>query len=314
MRFKIYLNKKIFFILLFLVISENNLYSIENKIILKIDNEIITSFDVINEIKYLTALNPKIENLEKNKKNLIGQNSLVREKIKKNEILKYVAQIKLDKKFLDSLIEDRYSRLNLNSKKQFLEYLKGYQVNIDVIEKKITIEALWNQLIYSKFSPKLKINKEKLRKQINKTYNKKLRSYLLSEIIFTVSNKDDLKVKYEKINQSILNNGFESAALTYSISDSAQMGGKLGWIREDSLNSKIKDELQKLNIDQITKPFFTPSGYLILKIENIELIKKEYNEEKELNNLINFETNQQLNQFSNNYFNKIKKDIVINEL
>ena len=313
MQFKTCFKKTLICIFFFVIFSEKNLYSLENKIILKIDNEIITSLDIENEVRYLKALNPKINNLDKKKINLIGKNSLIREKIKKKEILKYIDQIKLEKKYLDQLIKNRYSVLNLETKEKFLQYLKNYQVDINVIEEKITIEALWNQIIYSKFSSKLKIDKESLRKEIKKTINKKTKSYLLSEIIFNISDKKNLDNKYKEIKNVILNDGFESAALAYSISNTSELGGKLGWINEDSLNQKIKKKLTNLNKEEITKPIFTNNGYLILKIKDIRLIKKNFDEEKQLNKLIQFKTNQQLNQYSNNYFNKIKKDTNINE-
>ena len=146
----------LFILLNFFFLSD--LYSIENKIILKIENEIITSLDIANEISYLEALNPNIKNLEKDKLNEIAKNSLIRENIKRNELLKYIEEIKLDQKFLSQLIKERYSRLNLTNKDEFLSYLKNYNVNIKIIENKISLEALWNQLIYQKFSSKVKIN------------------------------------------------------------------------------------------------------------------------------------------------------------
>ena len=142
--------KIIIFILLFKFFFLNNLYSIENKIILKIENEIISSLDIENEVTYLKALNPNIKNLKKDELFEVAKNSLIRENIKKIELLKYIEEIKLDEKFLGKLIKDRYSRLNLTNKAEFLNYLKNYNVNIKIIEEKISLEALWNQLIFQK--------------------------------------------------------------------------------------------------------------------------------------------------------------------
>ena len=302
----------LFLLLNFFFLSD--LYSIENKIILKIENEIITSLDIVNEISYLEALNPNIKNLKRNKLNEIAKNSLIRENIKKNEILKYIEEIKLDEKFLSKLIEDRYSRLNLTNKDEFLSYLKNYNVNIKLIEEKISLEALWNQLIYQKFSSKVKINREDLLKEIDADLSIGEKNFLLSEIVFKLENKKDLNKKYLEIKEEILKVGFETAALTYSISDSSNLGGKLGWIKESSLNKIIKNNLDKLNKNEITNPIFTPNGYILLKIDDIKFTKKNYDKKKLLDNLIISRTNQQLNQYSNIYFNKIKKDTNINEL
>jgi peptidyl-prolyl cis-trans isomerase SurA len=314
MQSKICLNKKLIFLpLLYLILFLSNLYAIENKIVLKINNEIVTSLDIKNEIQYLKSLNPSIKNLSQEKINLIGKNSLIREKIKENEILKYVENIQIEKKILDKLINNRYSKLDFSTKNQFLEYLKINQVDINIIEKKISIEAVWNQLIYSKFSSKVKIDENNLKKKIKGLNDKKKKSYLLSEIFFKISDKKILNTKYDEIKNIILENGFESAALTYSISDSSEIGGKLEWIEENSLNKTIKENLSKLEKDSFTRPIFTQNGYLILKIRDIKFTQIQYDEESQLKKLIDYETNQQLNQYSNNYFNKIKKDIIINE-
>ena len=306
--------KLITFILLFKFFFLNNLYSIENKIILKIENEIISSLDIENEVTYLKALNPNIKNLKKDELFEVAKNSLIRENIKKIELLKYIEEIKLDEKFLGKLIKDRYSRLNLTNKAEFLNYLKNYNVNIKIIEEKISLEALWTQLIFQKFSQKVKINKENLIKEIKDDLNLGEKNFLLSEIIFTLEDKKDLNKKYSEIKNAILKVGFENAALTYSISDSSNLGGKLGWIKESSLNKTIQNNLAKLNKNEITNPIFSPNGYIVLKIDDIKFTKKNYDKKQVLDNLIKSRTNQQLNQFSNMYFNKIKKNTNINVL
>ncbi len=305
---------KVLIIYIFSFFILNFVNAFENKIIIKIENEIITSVDLENEKKYLTALNPNIKNLENNKLNIISKNSLVREKIKENEILKYVETIKLDENFLNELIRQRYSRLNLNNKNQFINYINNYNLDIGTIEKKISIEALWNQLIYQKFSKNVKIDKEELKEQIKIQFQKNEKNFLLSEIIFKITKKENLNKKYNEILESINIDGFESAALSFSISDSSNVGGKLGWIKQSSLNKEINNKLKNLDEGDISKPIFTPNGYMILKIDKIKFIKKKYNEDFELNELIKQKTNQQLNQQSIIYFNKIKKNTNINEL
>jgi len=305
--------KNIIIFILFLIIS-NNANAIENKIIIKIENEIITTIDIENEKNYLKTLNPNIKDLENNRLNLISKNSLIREKIKENEILKYVENIKLDEEFLNRLIAERYSRLNLSNKSQFLSYLENRKINIDTIEKKISIEALWNQLIYQKFYKNIKIDNTKLKQQIKKEINKKEKNFLLSEILFKIDNKENLDKKYLEILQFVNEESFESAALTFSISDSSSLGGKLGWIKESSLNKVINEELVNLKKGDVTKPIFTPNGYLVLKIDNIEFLKQKFDEEARLKELIKTKTNQQLNQQSIIYFNKVKKNTNIYEL
>ncbi len=305
---------RLLLISIIIFIPLKNISALENKIITKIENEIITTIDVENEKNYLKALNPNIRNIDDKRLNLISKNSLIREKIKENEILKYTDKIKLDEKFLNVLVEQRYSRLNFNDKDQFLNFIIGYNIDIKTIEKKLSIEALWNQLIYQKFSKNIKIDKNKLIEEIKIKFAEGEKNFLLSEILFKINNKKNLKKKYSEIIKDINKENFESAALIHSISDSSSFGGKLGWIKESSLNETINSELINLKKGDISKPIFTPNGYLILKIDEIKYIKRKYNEKNELNELIKLKTNQQLNQQSIIYFNKIKKNTSINEL
>ena len=309
----IYISKKIFLLIFYFLILNTNLYSYENKIILKIENEIITSVDLDNELRYLSALNPKIKQLNDNEQRNISKNSIIREKIKKIEILKFTDDFKIRDNLLEDIIKSRYTKLNFKKKEEFYKYLKSYNINIETLKEKIAIEIIWNQLIYSKFSKKVKINENEIKDKIKKLSNKKVKSYDLSEILFTISNKNELTKKYKEIKNSISKNGFEISASKFSISDSSNLGGKLGWIKEASLNKKIISELKPLSKNSISKPIFTPNGYLVLKINNMKIENKKNDEKIELQNIINYERNLQLNQYSKNYFNKLKKNISINE-
>ena len=264
-------NKKIqfFLLIIFLFLSEN-IYALENKILIKVNNEIITSIDVNSEINYLIALNKKIENLNKEKKYNIAKNSLIREKIKKIELLNYIKKIEVEEKISDEILKSTYLRLGINSKEEFLKYIKNYNINIKTIVEKVSIEILWNQLIVSKFSDQIKIDKEQLKNKVLMRDNKKIKKYLLSEILFNVSNNNELQTKLDKIKTSITELGFENTAAIYSTSDSSKIGGKLDWINESVLSKKIRGELNGISIGGLTNPIVTPGGFLLLKIENIK--------------------------------------------
>ena len=308
-------NKKIqfFLLIIFLFLSEN-IYALENKILIKVNNEIITSIDVNSEINYLIALNKKIENLNKEKKYNIAKNSLIREKIKKIELLNYIKKIEVEEKISDEILKSTYLRLGINSKEEFLKYIKNYNINIKTIVEKVSIEILWNQLIVSKFSDQIKIDKEQLKNKVLMRDNKKIKKYLLSEILFNVSNNNELQTKLDKIKTSITELGFENTAAIYSTSDSSKIGGKLDWINESVLSKKIRGELNGISIGGLTNPIVTPGGFLLLKIENIKSIKKKIDLNNELETMINNESNKQLNQYLNIYFNKISKNFQIDEL
>ena len=121
-------------------------------------------------------------------------------------------------------------------------------------------------------------------------------------------------ISFTSCSQSISEIGFNNTANIYSISDSSKFGGKIGWVDEKKLSKKIIQELQSLEAGQYTKPIQTGSLFLILKIEEIKYEKAMFNEDEELNKMIQFETSKQLDQFSKIFYNKIKINSLIDEL
>ena len=137
---------------------------------------------------------------------------------------------------------------------------------------------------------------------------------MLSEIVFNLDKKKDLNKKYEEIKKIIETDNFSKAALIFSISDSSNNSGKIGWINENSISNKIREEISKNKIGQITNPIQIPGGFIILKLEDKREVKVGVEIEKEIEKVVIKKTNEQLEQFSNIYFQKIKKNIKINEL
>ena len=300
-------------VLILLIISSNT-FSIENKILVKIENQIITSLDVKNEYRYLVALSPNLKKSNKEDIIKLSKRSIIREKIKKIEIEKNFNNPEVPQQYLNQILKNVYSKIGIINLEDFKKYLKKNNVNFQDVKDKLEIEALWNQLIFLKFSPKVKIEEEKLKKKIQDDNNKFLNSYLMSEISFEISNLNDLNNKYDEIIKTIKNEGFEFAALKYSLSPTSSLGGNLNWIAENSLNKNIIKSIKGLKINDITKPIVVPGGFLILQINDIRSTKIEVDVQNELTKLINFETNNQLNQYSKIYFNKVKKDLEVSEL
>ena len=308
-------SKNLLIICLFIIINSKSLESFENKILFKVNNEIITTIDIYEEIKFLKIFNPEINNL--NEKDLleISKNTIIREKIKKIEIMNYVEEVKIEDKFLLKFIKDKYSKLGINSLDSFNEFLKSNNLDVKNAKEKIAIELIWNDIIFQKFNSKVIINKDQIRKEILKNSEKKLQRELsLSEIVFDIDKKSEFKNKYEKIILDIEQTGFKNAALINSISDTASVGGSIGWIKEDNLNNVIKNEINKLEIGQYSKPIRTSAGFLIIKVEDIKEYEIKFDLDKKIQEVIMFKTNEQLNQLSNNYFNKIKKDLIFDDL
>ena len=121
--------------------------ALENKILIKLNNEIITTVDISNEINYLKVFNENINELENEKILNIAKNSIIRDKIKKIEILKLTEKLSIDKEYLDLMIKDAYFKIGLASIDEFENHLKYYDVNLKYVEQKLTLDAYWKQII-----------------------------------------------------------------------------------------------------------------------------------------------------------------------
>lgn len=305
------LKKILVFIIWLIILFPNNINANQIKILVKINDELITNVDVENEYKYLSALNESLKDLKKEKILKFAKDSLIREKVKKNEILKYY-ELNQKNETVDLMIEKIYQDLNINSLKEFKDYLNRSNLDFEEIKKKIEIETVWNQMIYTKYKDKILINEDELKKKIIKNQNEN-EFFLLYEIVFEFENKDKTDIKYNEIIKYINNEGFQNAVIQFSISESKKNSGLIGWVNKNGLSGKIRKELDKLQIGEITKPIILPSGVLILKLQNKKLEKIEIDVDVELKKLFEFEMNNQLNNFSSIYYNKIKDNFSIKE-
>ena len=264
------------------------------------------------KFKYLIAINNSLEELDKEKILSISNESIIREKIKKIEISKNFKELKLNEDYSELLLKNIYSRLKLKSISEFEKYLKNYDLKISDIETKITIDALWNQLIMQKYSSKISINEEEIKNKILENGKIQSKEYRLSEIIFEVQSKDEIEKKYNQVVKSIKEIGFENSATIFSFSETAKIGGDIGWINENSLSANIKKNINNLQVGETTKPIILSNGILILKLVNTKNSETSIDIENELKKAINYERNRQLNQYSKIYYNKIKKNLDFN--
>ncbi|WP_440692793.1 peptidylprolyl isomerase [Candidatus Pelagibacter sp. HIMB1695] len=294
-------------ILLALIAIIKPVYSFENKILFKVNNEIITSIDIVSEIEYLGLINKNLNQLTKEKLFEIGKNSAIREKVKKINLTKYFENFEVDKKYYNSIFLNFLRRANIKDEYELQSILKEKNLNIDIIENKLKIEILWNQLIVNKYSKDIKIDKVDIRNNILEGNTQK--EFLLSEIVFRLDTNKSLDEKFAIIKNEISAKGFSNTALIYSISDTSKNGGNLGWIKINSLNKTIRDILQKLKIGDVSEPIVIPGGFLVLKIEDERKSRIINDIDKQIEIIANETANKQLNQFANIYYNKIEKDI-----
>ena len=306
---------KIFFIILLnYLIFFSNLYSQENVYIeLKIEDEIITNIDINNEKNYLIALNNNLKNLSNDQIYEVSKNSLIREKIKKIELVQFF-ELEKNNILTKELIKNLYKNLKFNDEKEFNNYLKNYNLTTEEVGEKILIEALWNRLIFDKFNKNIKIDEKKLKIKLNNELKKnKIEEFNLSEIVFQVVPNETIEEKNKKILNFIKNNGFENAANSFSVSDSSKFGGKIGWVNKTQISKTILEKVNNLKTGEITSPIQINNGYIVLKLEDKRLIKRNVDIDKELKKLIAFEKEKQLNQYSLMYYYRIKKNLFINE-
>ena len=307
---------KILLLVIFLCFSYKITYSYENYIRYKINNEIITNFDLNKEEKYLIALSPELNNLEKKQLESLAKNSIINEKIKKIELEKFFELNKnIDDPVLKSIMKGLFSNIGIINEKNIINHLSNYDLTLEWVREKIEIETLWNNLIFSRYKNQIVLDLDEIKKELkNEIKNKKdSKSYFLSEIFFNPTNEISLGELKKQIKKSIEEKGFNNTATIFGISDSAKTGGKIGWVDESSLSPLITNKIKNLKIEEITNFIKLSNGYIILKVEDIKIIQQKIDEKKALDNKIFFEKNKQLAQFSQILFNKIKQDTSIRE-
>ena len=306
--------KKIFSLIFLFCLLFNIALSKEKVFILAIiEDKIITNHDVLKESDYLKILNPNLEQLDKQQIRKIAKNSLINEIVKKNEIEK-VLDFSKENTYLKEYIKNFYTKLNFQNEVEFENFLlKSSTYTLNEIKEKIKIEVMWNELIFLKYNDQVTINKEKLNERINELNDQIRKEFKLSEIVFKKNKNVNLNVEIEKIKSSISEIGFNNTANIYSISESAKLGGDIGWINENNLSKKIFNNIKNLKKDEVSEVIQIGNNYLILKINEIRQINIPINKNEELNKMISFETNKQLNQFSKIFFDKAKINYSINE-
>ena len=309
----IILKRTLVLIIIFSSLTSFCYSKIQLKIIMKIDNEIITSHDIEQEINYLKALNPGLKQINKDELLNVAKKSIIKEFIKRKEIEKY-KKLDLENPQINNVLSNLIKNLNLQNENELENYLNTFNFSIEELKRKIQIENEWKNLIYSKYIKTIKINKKELIEKIEKSSNEKfLLEYNLSEIVFASKTGVSLDQLFENVQESIKENGFENTANLYSISESSKIGGKIGWVKKNNLSDIIYESLKNLDVDEYSSPLKINNNYFIFKINDIRKIEIKIDKKKELDKMIFVETSKQLDKFSNIFYNKIKLNSEISE-
>jgi peptidyl-prolyl cis-trans isomerase SurA len=302
--------KKIYyqlFLLIFVVQTQAIASSDVYKIKFKVNNEIITNYDIIKEQNYLKALNKTFKEINQNEIKKIASNSLIKEKIKKREIEKHYV-VNYESNVIEPIIDNFIRELNLTSLDEFKDYLIAFDFTIDELREKLIVERTWNKLIFDLYKDKIRINENEIKSNLDKMESDKSsqKSFNLSEIVFIENDKENYKKKYDEIISSINKIGFKDTASIYSISTSSKMGGSIGWVNQNQLSKIILDEIISLEATHVSKPILTPGGSIIIKVNEIKDVPfNEFNREEELAKIKLAEKNRQLNEFSVIHYKKV---------
>jgi peptidyl-prolyl cis-trans isomerase SurA len=305
--------KKIIFCFFIVIFNFLNVSYSEIHIVIKINDNIVTNYDLEKEISYLKILNKSLNSLSENQIYDLAKKSLTQEIIKKNEISKFINinNEKFDSTpYLNNLL-DSLKLDNIITLEGILKNKNSY--TILEIEEKIKIQSFWNNLIFEKFKDKIRINKQELLDQINSTDNKEQKEFLLSEIIFKKKNNQTVFELINEIRSSINDIGFENTANLFSITESSKLGGLIGWVSEKNLAKPIINELNKIKAGQFTNVINVDNNFLILKINETRISEIKINKDFELKKLIEIETKNQIAKFSRMYFEKVSINYFINE-
>ncbi len=310
------MKKALISLVIYIFVLNLNTFANEIKIEYKINDQIITNVDISNEIRYLQSLNKNLNKLSKKETREVALNSVIQEKVKFIELSKYfdfkIKDAEIEKIIFDNL----YNNLKLKNKSQLKKYFNEFGLNLEDVFLKFKIELLWNKLIYEKYISNVVLDKVKLKNKIRKDISQKepIEEFNLKEILFTVDIDETVEIKYAKIIETINERGFENAANIYSSSNTSKYGGSIGWLKKTQLSNSIYNQIKTLDNSEISLPLQIGNGYLIIKVEEKRTINERINEKVEYEKLVRKETDRQLNNFSTIFFNKIKKNIIIDEL
>ena len=294
--------KKIFFLIFLFNFSE--LISLENKIIVKVNNKIITSYELKNKIlSTLFLSNEKVTQKNINKTKALVIKSLIDLKLKEREVEKYKITI--------SENELKYN-LNSISKDNLENFKNDFQINnidFEIYKNDLKTELGWRKLIFVLYNKKIEINESEVDLELKKVLEDKTNNleYELSELQVIFKDKNEKDKIIDEINQQINENGFENTVLKYSQSLSKNNKGNLGWVSAKSLSKKIFEAIKDLGVNKISNPIVMGNTLLFIKVNakrEINLNNENVNELKK--RILESKKNQLFSLYSNSHLSKIR--------
>jgi len=296
--------KKKILALLFISLYSTAILSLENKIIVKVNNDIISSYELKNKI--LTTLflaNEGVNQKNINKSKPLVLKNLIELKIKRREISKYKIDIS-DSEFSENL--NKYAKNDLNS---FKNEFKTNKIDYEIFKQDFKTELKWRKLIYYLYNKKVEIPESEINSQLKKILSDEEKNvdYRFSELVISFKNESEKNKKIKEMKEQINFIGFDKSIQKFSESLSKNNLGDLGWVNSTSLSSVISKKIVSMKINDISDPIIMGNNILFLKLNNIREVKKEEIDNEELKNrILNSKKNQMFNMFSSSHLSKLK--------
>ena len=300
---------KIFCILLTFFLNTFSAIAMENNIIVKINNNIVSTYELKNKLRtslILSGQEINQKNINTNKEQAL--NYLINLKIKKNELDKYKFEI-------DNIdVNKQLLFISSNNINDLQNKFKKFNLSYDLFLNELKIETGWKQLMFQIYNKKVKINQKEISKQVANyvNNNSKIIEYKISEIEIFIDQKSDIKKETNFIVNQIEKFGFTKTALTYSNSSTSSDKGDMGWINKDSLNTQISNVIKEMKIGDISSPIINLNNILFLKLDD-----KRISEVKDLNlkdlskQISNQKENELFALYSTSHLSKVKNNSLI---
>ena len=300
------------FIIFFLFQFSNVFSKISNSIVITVGNLPITYLDLVKEMRLIAIVsNNKIENSNKEQIKNIAAKSLIKRKIKEIEIEKYSIK-NYNKNDLKKLISQ--TSINLGTNEDGLKKIMNLN-NLDFkyLEHKYEVDLKWNSLIFELYKNKVVLNMGEVEEILNNTVKNTVsrKDFLLSEIEINLPN-NEMQLVIKKIMGNIEMEGFENTAKKYSISQTAERGGSLGWMNEKKLSRKILENIKNLKTNEVGKPIILENSIVFLKKMGEKVYEKDVKKLKD--NIIKIEKEKKLKMFSNSHYSNLERVTQINFL
>jgi len=301
--------KNYFFIILLTLFFDSFVLAKNTKILVKIENEIITNFDVQNKIISSLILAKKQINQE-NINNFKGASleNLIQNRLKKIELKKY--NIKKD----DEQINLYLNSISSNNVEKMKNIFKDYDLDFKEFTDQIDVEFRWRKFIYQIYKKKINIKPEDVDREISDKLKKQknIVEYNLSEIeILSNNTSSDLEV-IALIQGEIKVAGFESAVSKFSISSTSSKSGELGWINSNSLSKEFLKILNKMQKGQVSDPIMKQDKIIFLKLNDKKTSNyTNINFDKIKNDLLVQKQNELFDLYSNSHLSKLRNTNLI---